>query len=156
MNYRNRPGKSYLRWPAALLGVALVLVAEPARAIDFWHSNTTWAGQGMCAASFTFDSGLEHVQKLQIALTAVDRSGKSRASTVLEVPEFGLSNASRYGEAYWESEVACDEKLALVVTRATATLEGKPVDLLKTNDLQVRNFKPFGITLGRSRKGETK
>ena len=110
----------------------------------------------MCAASFTFDSGLEHVQKLQIALTAVDRDGKSRASTVLEVAEFGLSNASRYGEAYWESEAACDEKLALVVTRATAILEGKPVDLLKSHDLQVRNFKPFGITLGRSKKGETK
>lgn len=156
MNWRHRPEKSCLRWPAWLLGVLLVLVGVPARAIDFWHSNTTWAGQGMCAASFTFDSGLEHVQKLQIALTAVDRDGKSRASTVLEVAEFGLSNASRYGEAYWESEAACDEKLALVVTRATAILEGKPVDLLKSHDLQVRNFKPFGITLGRSKKGETK
>lgn len=61
------------------------------------------------------------------------------------------------GAAGWALEInAWVALLALVVTRATATLEGKPVDLLKTNDLQVRNFKPYVITLGRSRKGETK
>lgn len=156
MNNRDHVKRSRYRLPAVLLGAVLVLAAGPASALDFWHSNTTWAGQGMCAATFTFDSGLEHVQGLQVTLAAKDRNGKEQGSAVLEIAEFGLSNADRYGQAYWESEAACDSRFTLVVTRATAILEGKKVDLLKSGDLQVRDFKPFRLVLGQTSKGGKK
>lgn len=125
MNHRDHVKRSRYRLPAVLLGAVFVLAAGPASALDFWHSNTTWAGQGMCAAAFTFDSEVEHVRGLQVTLAATDRNGKAQGTAVLEIAEFGLSNADRYAQAHWVSEAACDSRLTLVVTRATAILEGK-------------------------------
>lgn len=40
---------------------ACLLFAAPTHAIEIWHSNTVWANQGMCSATFTLDSGMESV-----------------------------------------------------------------------------------------------
>ena len=119
----------------------------PAHAVEFWHSDTVWAGQGMCAASFTFDSGMEPVSNLRVSLSAIDEAGHNIDSLVLDIPEFGSSSAERYVTELWESDTACDDNLTLLITSASATIDGKRQDLLKSGGLRPRLFKPFTITL---------
>lgn len=136
-----------------LLSAACVMVALSGQAygLDIWHSNTVWAGQGMCAASFTLDSGGvfgDHIQNLRIALAAVDTKTNSPIEQiVLEVDEFGRDNASRYETVYWESELACEDKLRLVITEADAIVEGQARDLLADGYLNIREFVPYRIDI---------
>lgn len=131
---------------AALLTVACC-IAMPARAIDFWHSSTVWANHGMCSALFTFDS-MDETKNLQVAVNAVNRSGKVVASGVLEVAEMGQSNANRYQNAFLAGEGVCGDDLTIIVKSATAIVNGKRVDLLRTKALTARDFKPFKIRIG--------
>lgn len=129
---------------------ALTLSASmQAQAVEFWHSDTVWAGQGMCAATFTFDSGGEPVSNLRIALSAVDKDGNNIDTFMLEIHEFGASNADRYATEVWESDMACDDDLKLVVMSASAVISDERQDLLKTQGLSVRHFLPFSIRLGK-------
>ncbi len=102
----------------------------------------------MCAATFTFDRGMDRIEDLTVLLSAVDSAGNKTALGVLEIPEFGGSSATRYEDTLLESEQVCEDSLALVVDKATAVVEGKPVDLLKEGGLSVRDFKPFRIRVG--------
>lgn len=131
-----------------LVVTAAAFAIAPAQAIEFWHSNTVWAGQGMCAATFTFDSGMDRVEDLAVLLSMVDSAGNKTALGVLEIPEFGGSSASRYDQVFLESEEVCADDLWLVVDKATAVVEGKPVDLLKDGGLSVRDFRPFRVRVG--------
>lgn len=135
-------------WGSILL-LAVSLTSFSASALDFWHSNTTWAGQGQCSATFTFDSGLEEVANLQVSVLAIDDSGMQVASGVLNVEHFGQSAANRYADAFLESEEICTDGLTIIVSKATAVVEGKQVDLLKTKMLSARDFKPFKIRAGK-------
>lgn len=136
----------------SLLSLAMcsaAFVTVPAQAIEFWHSNTTWAGQGMCAATFTFDSSMEQVvEDLIIVLSTVDSAGNKTVLGELEVPDFGGSSAARYELALLENEEVCEDDLSLVVTAATVVVNGKPVDLLKNGGLSARDFRPFRIVVG--------
>lgn len=128
---------------------ALALCASlPAQAVEFWHSDTVWAGQGMCAAAFTFDSGGETVVNLRVALSAVDKAGNNIDSFILSIPEFGSLSADRYATELWESDVACDDEVKLVVTSATAVVNDERTDLLKNQGIAARAFKPFTIHVG--------
>lgn len=120
-------------------------LAAPVHAVDLWHSNTVWAGQGQCSAVFTFDSGLEDIKKLQVSVSATNRSGKRVASGVLEVPQFGQSSATRYAEAYLEGEDLCEDDLTITVTKASAIIDGKRTDLVKSRILSDRKFRPYQI-----------
>ena len=129
----------------------LVIVSAlfaPAHAVDFWHSSTVWAGQGQCSAAFTFDSGMEEIKNLQVAVTAFNRAGKKVVSGVLEVQQFGQSSADRYAAAFLEGEEVCAADLTIVVQKATAVVDGKRTDLLKSKALSARDFKPFKIRIG--------
>lgn len=124
-----------------------LILSGRVQAIDMWHSNLVFANQGQCAATFTFDSGSQAINKLKVQLNVLDKTGKKIQSGVLEVANFGESEASRYGDAILAGEDLCDDDLRIVVTKATATLEGKATDLLKTKQLTVRPFKPYTIRL---------
>src|SRR5690606_6925765 len=127
---------------------ALALCASvPAQAVELWHSDTVWAGQGMCAATFTFDSGGETVVNLRVALSAIDKAGNYVDSFILSIPEFGASSAERYASELWETDVACDDEVKLVVTSATAVVNDERKDLLKSQGIAVRAFKPFVIQM---------
>ena len=136
----------FLRRSFAVL--ALCTAAVQAQTIEFWHSNTAWAGQGMCAATFTFDSGGEAVSNLRVALSVFDKAGSNIDTIMLNVPEFGGSNAERYATEFWESDTACEEDLTLVVTSASANINEKRQDLLRTRKLVLQQFKPFTIQVG--------
>lgn len=136
------------RFISALLIISLCLTA-PAYAIDFWHSGTAWAGQGECSATFTFDSGMEEIRNLQISVIAINKAGKKVASGVLEIQQFGQSSADRYANAFLEGGGICDDDLTIVVNKATAIVNSKRMDLLKSKTLSASDFKPFKIRLAK-------
>lgn len=121
-----------------------------AHALDMWHSNTVWANQGMCAANFTFDSGMELVGNLKVSIVAVEKgTNKIKGQGVIELEDFGESSADRYAIGYWESELACDDNLYLVVTEAKADIDGVREDLLEKGLLRAREFAPYQIRIER-------
>lgn len=128
----------------ALIFIASCL-AVPVHAVDFWHSSTVWAGQGQCSAAFSFDSGMEEIRNLQVSVAAINKAGKKVASGVLEVQQFGQSSADRYATAFLEGEEVCADDLTIVVNKATAVINGKRIDILKSKALSARDFKPFKI-----------
>ena len=136
------------RFTSGLLVVTSCLAA-PAYAVDFWHSSTVWAGQGQCSAVFSFDSGMEEIKNLQVTVAAINKAGKKVASGVLEIPQFGQSSADRYADAFLEGEEICADDLTIVVNKATAIVDGKRTDLLKSKALSARDFKPFRIRVGK-------
>lgn len=121
----------------------------PAGAVEFRHSSTVWAGQGQCSAIFSFDSGGDEIENLQVSVSAVDNAGRNLASGVLVVQQLGDSRVNRYADAFLESEAVCEDDLTIVVTEATAVLNGTRTDLLKAGALSAREFKPFRIRIGR-------
>jgi hypothetical protein len=138
-----------MKFGVSVLLVVVALMARPASAIDFWHSNTVWTGQGGCSAVFTFDSGGEEIANLQVSVLAIDGSDKQVLSNVLRINSFGQSSADRYADAFLEGEAVCSDGLTIVVNKATAVVEGKQVDLLKKKMLSFRDFKPFKIRIGK-------
>jgi len=131
---------------------ALIIIsclAAPAHAVDLWHSSTVWAGQGQCSAVFSFDSGMEEIRNLQVSVSAANKAGKKVASGMLEIPQFGQSSANRYADAFLEGEEICADDLTIVVNKATAIVDGKRTDLLKSKALSARDFKPFKIRVGK-------
>ena len=136
------------RFAPGLLVILSGLAAQ-AHAVDFWHSNTVWAGQGQCSAVFSFDSGMEEIQNLQVSVTVLNKASKRVASGVLEIPRFGQSAADRYADTFLENEELCSDDLVIVVNKATAAVDGKRTDLLKSKALVIRDFKPFKIRLGK-------
>ena len=132
---------------AALIITSCLTV--PAHAVEFWHSSTVWAGQGQCSAAFSFDSGMEEIRNLQVSVSAVNKAGKKVASGVLEIPQFGQSSANRYADAFLEGEEICADDLTILVNKATAIVDGKRTDLIKSKALTARDFKPFKIRVGK-------
>ena len=129
------------------LAVLLLGTSNARAGIDFWNSNMSWAGQGQCSAEFTFDSGFEDIQNLEVHFNLVDRAGKPVATDSIALDAFGQSSADRYQQAFVESEAICDDTLRVVVTKATATIDGKQVDLIKTRGISARDFKPLVISV---------
>ncbi|NAW67814.1 hypothetical protein CAG54_03120 [Vibrio sp. V27_P1S3P104] len=119
----------------------------PAYAVEFWHSNTVWAGQGQCSAVFSFDSEMNEIIDLQLSVSAFNQVGEEVASGVIEIAHFGQSSADRYIDAYLESEAFCDEQLTILVKDAQAIVDGQPINLLKSKMISARDFKPFNIRM---------
>lgn len=120
----------------------------PAHAVEFWHSNTVWANQGMCSANITFDAGEEPVRNVVVDVKVYDSKGVFLQDDQITLDEAGDSDATRYGIGYLVSDVYCDDGLKIVVTKASAVINGKKTDLVKTKKLTVRDFKPFTIQVG--------
>lgn len=133
---------------------AMVALSGQAYGLDIWHSNTVWAGQGMCAAVFTLDSGGafgDRLQDLRIALSAVDTQTNNPVTQLfLEVDELGDGSANRYETVYWESELACEDNLRLIITEADAIVAGQARDLLADGYLSIREFVPYRIDIDAS------
>jgi hypothetical protein len=131
----------------SLLCISAALLSAPLHALEVWHSNTVWAGQGQCAAVFSFDSDLQDVSELRLSVSGLNPAGETILSGELEIHQFGQSSADRYAEAYLEGEALCSSDLVIQVEQATALLNGKPTDLLATQALRVLDFKPLKIQL---------
>ena len=134
-----------------VLVLGLALASASASAIEVWHSSTVWANGGMCSAAFTFDAGDGPFKRLQVLMQAVDKRGKVRAQDTLAIAALGEDNASRYATVFFEGEALCDPDLSIRILKATAVVDGRTVDLIKTRGLTVRDFKPYAIQIRGSR-----
>ncbi len=130
-----------------ILLLATSCLTLPAHALDFWHSNTVWIGHGQCAVEFTFDSGLQDIRDLKVAVSAVNTSGQSVLAEVLEISQFGESSAMRYASVLIEDEAMCGDSLSIVVNQASAFVDGQRTDLLQNQILTTRDFRPFAIRI---------
>ncbi|MEZ2624188.1 IrmA family protein [Paenalcaligenes hominis] len=135
-----------------IFSAACVMAAMSGQAygLDIWHSNTVWANRGMCAAYFSLDSCLasDEIQNLRINLAAIDKkTNLVVAQDLITAEDFGRSHAWRYQTAFWESELACDPDLRIVITNAHATIAGVERNLLADGYLQVREFVPYRIDI---------
>ena len=103
---------------------------------------------GMFSAAFTFDgAGIDEINNLKVSVNAIDKSGKVVTSGVLEVDQFGGGGAGRYATAFLESEQICADGLTIVITKASAMINEKRIDLLKSKLISVRSFQPYRIIL---------
>lgn len=124
--------------------LAGLLFMAPASALEIWHSNTVWANQGMCSATFMLDSGMSEVGPLEIGVELVNAQGVVIAIDTLNVDAFGDSEATRYQTTYLESEAVCEEDLTVRFT-SLATVAGQKKKTLPLSELQIRAFKPFTL-----------
>lgn len=115
------------------------------QAVEFWHSSTIWAGQGACSAVFSFDSGLHDITDLRVAVKAVSPEGETVMHGELAIDQFGQSSAERYADAFLEGEAVCADNLTIQIEEATARLDGRLIDLLATQSLTPRDFRPLPI-----------
>lgn len=124
--------------------LAGLLFMAPASALEIWHSNTVWANQGMCSATFMLDSGMTEVGQLEIGVELVNVQGVVVAIDTLNVDAFGDSEATRYQTAYLEGEAVCEDNLTVRFTSLTE-VEGQNKRSLPLRELQIRAFKPFTL-----------
>lgn len=127
--------------------ISLLSFALPAQALSLWHSNTVWAGQGQCAATLTFDSGLDKIEELELLVSAVSAEGESIELGKIQLETFGESSAERYSSALLEHQLLCDEETTLFINQAAAIINGEYIDLIQMRQLEARKFKPFFIDM---------
>ncbi|UYM58279.1 MULTISPECIES: IrmA family protein [Leclercia] len=124
--------------------MASLLFMAPASALEIWHSNTVWANQGMCSATFMLDSGMSEVGPLEIGVELVNVQGVVVAIDTLNVDRFGDSEATRYQTTFLESEAVCEDDLTVRFT-ALVTVSGQSKKTLPLSELHIRTFKPFTL-----------
>lgn len=122
--------------------LACLLFMTPASALEIWHSNTVWANQGMCSATFTLDSGMDVIGPLEIGVELVNAQGMVIATDTLNVVRFGESEATHYQQALLEGEAECDDELTVRFTSLTLVSDQQK-KTLPLSELKIRDFKPF-------------
>lgn len=125
--------------------LSCLLSMAPASALEIWHSNTVWANQGMCSATFTLDSGMEEVGPLEIGVELVNAQGVVVATDTLNVDAFGDSEATRYQTTFLEGEAVCEDDLTARFTSLTL-VSAPQKKTLPLSELQIRDFKPFTLS----------
>jgi hypothetical protein len=125
------------------------LLTLPARAIEIWHSNTVFANQGQCAATLTLDSGGDEYRQVRLQAALLDKSGRRIASHTLDLPVIGQSSADRFANVLLEGEAVCGDGQQLQITAASAIVNGKRIDLLRSGQLTPRDFRPMRIRMAR-------
>ncbi|MCU6668773.1 IrmA family protein [Enterobacteriaceae bacterium H4N4] len=124
--------------------LAGLLFVAPVSALEIWHSNTVWANQGICSATFMLDSGMTEVGPLEIGVELVNAQGVVVAIETLNVDAFGDSEATRYQTTYLEDEAVCEDDLTVRFTSLTQ-VSGQKKTALPLSELQIRDFKPFRL-----------
>ncbi|MEN9461513.1 MAG: hypothetical protein RIS84_1533 [Pseudomonadota bacterium] len=124
------------------------LLCSNSQALEIRHINTVFANMGQCTAEFFLDGGPPGDELTDVQITLDLRiGGKKEASLSLEVPSVGGSTANRYQSATDTVEGLCnDDPTAVFILRsATAVINGKRTDLLKTKSVFIGHFKPTPI-----------
>lgn len=136
-----------LKQVVSIMSLSLLPISY-ANALSIWHSDTVYVNNGICSASFTLDSGGEHYQQLELHLVALEKSpSQLLTQSFLSVEDFGGLGVQRYGGVFWESEIACEQDIELIIAGATAVVNGQKRNLIADNTLLVRDFVPFSMSI---------
>jgi hypothetical protein len=122
------------------------------KALDIWHSNTVWAGQGMCAFTFTVDGqdmqaeAPAGVSNLTLEIVPLNEGLKELGSpvTIRLTETFADSTATRYEQFFIEGD--CDAE-TFGISKATGIIGGRERDLLESRQLTPRKFEPKDLIL---------
>ena len=132
-----------------ILSIIFALIPSSGFCIDIWHSNTTWAGQGYTAYSFTLDGGdvLEFTGGAENVSITVDvyEDNVKKDSQVLEISQIGSCEADRHQLVYLLTNAIENKPSKFVVSKASAVIEDEPVDLLAAKRISWREFVPVQI-----------
>ncbi len=133
-----------------ILSIIFALIPSSGFCIDIWHSNTTWAGQGYTAYSFTLDGGDVLVdftggaENVSITVDVYEDNVK-KDSQVLEISQIGSCEADRHQLVYLLTNAIENKPNKFVVSKASAVIEDEPVDLLAAKRISWREFVPVQI-----------
>ena len=133
-----------------ILSIIFALIPSSGFCIDIWHSNTTWAGQGYTAYSFTLDGGDVLVdftggaENVSITVDVYEDNVK-KDSQVLEISQIGSCEADRHQLVYLLTNAIENKPSKFVVSKASAVIEDEPVDLLAAKRISWREFVPVQI-----------
>lgn len=133
-----------------ILSIIFALIPSSGFCIDIWHSNTTWAGQGYTAYSFTLDGGDVLVDftggAKNVSITVdVYEDNVKKDSQVLEISQIGSCEADRHQLVYLLTNAIENKPSKFVVSKASAVIEDEPVDLLAAKRISWREFVPVQI-----------
>lgn len=129
----------------------LVTWSQTASAMSIRNTSLVFANHGMCSAAFDIDSGLEEMSDVKIYYQVLNEVADTIDNGMFLIDHFGYSTASRFERVYLEKEALCEEALTLKITKATAVINGKKVDLIKFADLREEKFKPMKIIINSHR-----
>lgn len=131
------------------LSYAQIVQADNIYPITLQHTQTVYVNMGICSANLSVDGGFNDVRNLVMQVALLNPAGKVIERHTLRLEEIPPSNADRHQTVFLESEAVCKDGLSLRIDKATAQIGGKPMDLLKSGVLQVSDFRPMPIFLGK-------
>lgn len=141
---------AFAMWISAsgIFGTAAYASNDP---VPLWvyHSSTVYGNMGQCAITLSFDSQTQSVRGLNLKLVAVGKDGAVRARGDVTVPDFGESEATRYVDAHWGHAALCEDNLQLRIEQARGKVLGSSFDLIARQLLEVDEFKPMPISIGK-------
>lgn len=125
----------------------LATFSQLALAMSIRNTSLEFANQGMCSAAFIIDSEQQEMTDVEIYYEALNEKFDLVEDGVFKIEHLGYSSSSRFENIYLENEELCDESLALKITRASATIEGKKIDLINNDDFYEKKFEPMKIIM---------
>ena len=125
----------------------LATLSQPALALSIRNTSLEFANHGMCSAAFDIDSDSEEMSDVKIYYEVLNGAAETIDNGMFLIDHFGYSTASRFERVYLEKEALCDETLTLKITKATAVINGKKIDLIKFADFREEKFKPMKIII---------
>ncbi len=126
---------------------AIGFLTQSASALTIRNTSLEFANHGMCSAAFDLEGGLDELADVRIYYQALNEDKEVVDSGVFLIDSFGNNTASRFERVYLENEPLCYERLVLRISKATAVIDGEIVDLLRTGDLQLKEFVPMTIII---------
>ncbi len=131
--------------------VALMSSVVLATPITLQHVTTTYVNSGICSAAInvTIHDFLGENDKLYLDLVAIDKTGKVKIASENIITYDDVQNLS--GKAttnvFLESEEVCraDRTWTVQVKRAVLVADGNRLDLLKTKQVHIDDFRPMRI-----------
>ena len=134
---------SFLAVPASL--ATLVACPVAAHAIEIWHTDSFFGGQGMCVHTFRLDAqdimmqSNSGVEGLSLEIAFLDAAGNTISRDQAEIQDvFGTSPPTRYREVPLYD--TCEDVAAFALEKATGIIGGKRVNLLHTGQITMREF----------------
>ena len=134
-----------------------LLAGGPARAgtdpvpLWLWHSATLLGEDGRCAILLGVDSQGQRVQGMKLRVNLSRPDGRVIARNEIRLGDFGQDDAHRIGEGRWSDPLLCGEQLALHIEQAEARVLGKAFDLIGRQLLEIDDFKPMPIRVGKEK-----
>ena len=123
------------------------LCAVPAsgQAVEIWHSDSFFGGQGTCVHTFNLDA-LDSVMAedggvadLQLTIALLDKAGNDIDVVEARVEGvIGDSPSNRYGGIAIYDQ--CEDNAAFAIKKATGIIGGNVVDLIQSEKISMRHF----------------